>query len=168
MTWRGSVSIPDRIFGIIVYCFAIYDTLFFGSFLLQQFPAFGFFCFPALPVELSYGLIASLLGPLGSFASFAVFIILFAAVVRNEKISHFIRYNTMQSVLISISLALARIVMQYVLIPALGHSGLLIETFYSLIFLGGLIASYYSMFQSTLGRYAQIPTISEAAYSRIR
>ena len=74
----------------------------------------------------------------------------------------------MQSILISISLALARIVMQYVLIPALGHSGLLIETFYSLIFLGGLIASYYSMFQSTLGRYAEIPTISEAAYSRIR
>ncbi len=94
--------------------------------------------------------------------------ILFVAVVRNDKVSHFIRYNAMQSILIGILLALAGIIMQYVLIPALGRSGILIETLFNVMFLGGLAASYFSMIQSALGRYAEIPTISEAAYSQVR
>ncbi|MGB5596641.1 MAG: Tic20 family protein [Crocosphaera sp.] len=168
MTWRGSVSVQDRIFGTLVYCFAVFDTMFFGRFLLQQFPIFDFLLLPALPVVISYRLLGSLLGPLGNFASFLVFMILFVAVVRNDKVSHFIRYNAMQSILIGILLALAGIIMQYVLIPALGRSGILIETLFNVMFLGGLAASYFSMIQSALGRYAEIPTISEAAYSQVR
>ncbi|ACB52071.1 conserved hypothetical protein [Crocosphaera subtropica ATCC 51142] len=168
MTWRGSVSIPDRIFGTLVYCFAVYDTLFFGSFLLQQFPVFNFLLLPALPVGLTYSLLGTLLGPLGRFGSFLVFILLFALVVRNDRISHFIRYNAMQSILIGILLALGGIIMQFVIIPALGGSGLFIETLFNVLFLGGLAASYFSMIQSVLGRYAEIPTISEAAYSQVR
>ena len=167
MTWRGSVSIPDRIFGTLVYCFAVYDTLFFGTFLLQQFPAFNFLVLPAVPVGITYGLVSALLGPLGRFGSFLVFILLFAAVVRNDKISHFIRYNAKQSILIGILLALGGIIMQYVLVPALG-GGILIETLFNVLFLGGLAASYFSMIQSALGNYAEIPTISEAAYSQVR
>ncbi|MDJ0729619.1 MAG: hypothetical protein QNJ33_06450 [Crocosphaera sp.] len=168
MTWRGSVSIPDRIFGTLVYCFAVYDTLFFGSFLLQQFPVFNFLLLPALPVGLIYSLLGTLLGPLGRFGSFLVFILLFALVVRNDRVSHFIRYNAMQSILIGILLALAGIIMQFVLIPALGGRGILIETLFNVLFLGGLAASYFSMIQSAFGRYAEIPTISEAAYSQVR
>ncbi|MDJ0658488.1 MAG: hypothetical protein QNJ42_03250 [Crocosphaera sp.] len=168
MTWRGSVSIPDRIFGTLVYCFAVFDTMLFGTYLLQQFPVFNFFLIPALPVGLTYSLLGALLGPLARWASFLAFILLFALVVRNDRISHFIRYNAMQSILIGILLALAGIIMNYVLIPALGRSGILIETLYNVLFLGGLAASYFSMIQSALGRYAEIPTISEAAYSQVR
>ena len=167
MTWRGSVSITDRIFGTLVYCFAVYDTVFFGTFLLQQFPVLNFLVLPAVPVGITYGLVSALLGPLGRFGSFLVFILLFAAVVRNDKISHFIRYNAMQSILIGILLALGGIIMQYVLLPAL-RGGILIETLFNVLFLGGLAASYFSIIQSALGRYAEIPTISEAAYSQVR
>ena len=167
MTWRGSVSIPDRIFGTLVYCFAIFDTMLFGSYLLQQFPMFEFLLIPAFPVVVTYGLVSTLLGPLGRFGSFLVFILLFALVVRNERVSHFIRYNAMQSILIGILLALAGIVMQFVLEPAL-RGGIIIETLYNVLFLGGLAASYFSMIQSLLGRYAEIPTISNAAYSQVR
>ena len=167
MTWRGSVSITDRIFGTLVYCFAVYDTLFFGGFLLQQFPVFQVLVLPARPVMITYGLVSALLGPLGNFGSFLVFILLFAAVVRNDRISHFIRYNAMQSILIGILLALGGIIMRSVLIPALG-GGILIETLFNVLFLGGLAASYFSMIQSALGRYAEIPTISDAAYSQVR
>ncbi|MDJ0843210.1 Tic20 family protein [Crocosphaera sp.] len=168
MTWRGSVSIPDRIFGTLVYCFAVFDTMAFGSYLLQQFPVFSFLLIPALPVGVTYSLLGALLGPLARWASFLAFILLFMLVVRNDRISHFIRYNAMQSILIGILLALASIIMNYVLIPALGRSGILIETLYNVLFLGGLAASYFSMIQSALGRYAEIPTISEAAYSQVR
>ncbi len=167
MTWRGSVSITDRIFGTLVYCFAVYDTAFFAEFLLKQFPVFEVLLLPAVPVLITYRLLATLLGPLGGFASFLAFILLFAAVVRNDRISHFIRYNAMQSILIGILLALGGIIMQSVLRPALG-GGILIETLYNVLFLGGLAASYFSMIQSALGSYAEIPTISEAAYSQVR
>ncbi|MDJ0579563.1 Tic20 family protein [Crocosphaera sp.] len=167
MTWRGSVSITDRIFGTLVYCFAVYDTVFFGEFLLEQFPVLNFLVLPAIPVEITYRLVSALLGPLGRFGSFLVFILLFAAVVRNDKISHFIRYNAMQSILIGILLALGGIIMQFVLLPAL-KGGILIETLFNVLFLGGLAASYFSIAQSALGRYAEIPTISEAAYSQVR
>ena len=167
MTWRGSISITDRIFGTLVYCFAIFDTALFGMFLLPQFPILNFLVLPAVPARIIYGVVGSLLGPLGSFGSFLVFILLFAAVVRNDKISHFIRYNAMQSILIGILLALGGIIMQYVLLPAL-RGGILIETLFNVLFLGGLAASYFSMIQSALGRYAEIPTISEAAYSQVR
>ncbi|MGK7945300.1 MAG: Tic20 family protein [Microcystaceae cyanobacterium] len=167
MTWRGSVSITDRIFGTLVYCFAVYDTLFFDKVLLAQFPVLKFLVLPAEPVRIIYGVVGSLLGPLGRFGSFLVFILLFAAVVRNDKISHFIRYIAMQSILIGILLALGGIIMQFVLLPAL-RGGIIIETLFNVLFLGGLAASYFSMIQSALGRYAEIPTISEAAYSQVR
>ncbi|MEL4894216.1 Tic20 family protein [Crocosphaera sp. Alani8] len=167
MTWRGSITISDRIFSTLVYCFAIFDTAYFGTYLVQQFPAFNFLLLPAIPVGLTYNLVSSLLGPLGRFGSFLVFIILFAAVVRNDRISHFIRYNAMQSILIGILLALGGIIMQFVLMPAL-RGGIIIETLFNVLFLGGLAASYFSMIQSILGRYAEIPTISEAAYSQVR
>ena len=35
-------------------------------------------------------------------------------------------------------------------------------------FLGALAACFYSIIQTVLGRYAEIPTISEAASSQIR
>ena len=165
MTGRGSTVITDRIFGTLVYCFAIYDTLTFGRFLLNQFPFFEYLLLPAFPIAFIYGLFGQ---AFGMFGSFIVFMILFLAVVRNERISHFIRYNAMQTILIGILLALLGLVMQWVLIPALGTNNILMETLFNVIFLGGLAASYYSMIQSILGRYAEIPTISEAAYSQVR
>ncbi|ACK64795.1 conserved hypothetical protein [Rippkaea orientalis PCC 8801] len=160
MTWRKSTDIKDRIFGTLVYCFAIVDTIAFSGFLVQQFPIFGFLLLPGFPVAVLYGF-------LGGFGSFIAFMVLFLGVVRNDRISHFIRYNTMQAILIGILLSLMGLIMEWVLIPILGNSGLLTETLYNVVFLAGIAASYYSMIQSALGRYAEIPTISEAAYSQV-
>ena len=165
MTWRGSTDIKDRIFSTLVYCFAIFDTIYFSGFLVRQFPIFNFLLLPGLPVAVIYGFFGQFFG---RFGSFLVFMILFLGVVRNDRISHFIRYNAMQTILIGILLSLIQLLMEWVLLRALGGGGLLIETLYNVVFLGGIAASYYSMIQSALGRYAEIPTISEAAYSQVR
>ncbi len=165
MTWRGSTDIKDRIFGTLVYCFAIFDAIFFSSFLVNQFPIFGFLLLPGFPIAVVYGFLAQFFG---MFGSFLVFMLLFLGVVRNDRVSHFIRYNTMQTILIGILLSLIQLIMQWVLIPAFGNGGLLMETLYNVVFLGSIAASYYSIIQSALGRYAEIPTISEAAYSQVR
>ncbi|MGL5034703.1 MAG: Tic20 family protein, partial [Microcystaceae cyanobacterium] len=100
------------------------------------------------------------------FASFIIFLVLFFAVVRNDQISHFVRFNAMQAILIGILLSLFGLIMQYVF-NNLGIP-LLTETLYNFAFLGTLAASGYSIVRSALGRYAEMPTISEAAYSQVR
>jgi uncharacterized membrane protein len=159
MTWRGSTDFKDRLFGALVYLLPLLDALPFGQFLLKQFPALGIIYLPFGPlIQIYYGF---------PFASFIIFLGLFLAVVRNERINHFIRFNTMQAILIGILISLFGLIMQWVIIPALGIN-LLAETLFNVVFLGTLGASLYSIIQSVLGRYAEIPTISEAAYSQVR
>ncbi|MBD2021803.1 hypothetical protein H6F43_16605, partial [Leptolyngbya sp. FACHB-36] len=48
-------------------------------------------------------------------------------------------------------------------------SGTMLEqTLFNTIFLGVVAAVGYAVVQSALGRYAEIPTISEAAYTQVR
>ncbi|MGF1539639.1 MAG: Tic20 family protein [Pleurocapsa sp.] len=155
MTWRGSTDAKDRFFAALVYLMPLYDAVFsFGSYVLDQLPALRIILIPLTPVAYIYGSIP--------FAGLIIFFVLFLAVVRNPKISYFIRFNTLQAILLSIGvflLSLARMILQ---IPFLW------QTFSSVVFLAALGACLYSMIQSILGRYAEIPTISDAAYSQLR
>lgn len=157
MTWRGSTDVKDRIFASLVYLLPLFDAFPFGKFLFSQVPQLGLVYLPFMPLmQIYYSF---------PFASLIVFFVLFLAVVRNERISHFIRFNTMQAILIDILLMLFGLLLQF-LLPALG-GGLLVETLFNLVFLATLAACFYSIVQSALGRYAEMPTISEAAYSQV-
>lgn len=157
MTWRSSTEATDRLFASLLYIFPLIDVLPFSKFIFQQFPQLALIYLPLQPlINFYYGF---------PFAGFIIFLLLFMAVVRNERISHFIRFNAMQSILIGIILILCQLALE-ILLRGLGV-GLLIETLYNVIFLGTLAACFYSIIQSVLGRYAEIPTISEAAYTQI-
>jgi len=158
MTWRGSADVKDKIFGALVYLIPLLDAFMFGKFLLTQFPALALIYLPLGPLLQFYYQFP--------FGSFIIFLALFFAVVRNERISHFIRFNAMQAILMGILLSLFGLIMQYVFV-GLGID-LLTETLYNFAFLGAIVATGYSIVQSILGRYAEIPTISEAAYSQVR
>lgn len=159
MTWRGSTDIKDRIFAALIYVLPLVSALPFGQYLFQQFPPLALIAIPLSPVSaILYGI---------PFAGLIIFILLFAGVVRNEKISHFIRFNTMQAMLIDILLLLLSFLLQ-TLAQGLGSGNLLLETLCNVAFLGSLAACFYGVIQSVLGRYAEIPTISEAAYTQVR
>lgn len=99
------------------------------------------------------------------YAGLIIFFALFIFVVRNEKISHFIRFNTMQAILLDIVIFLFGILTDIVgLLPS---GGFAIQTLYTTIFLGIVAASVYSIIQSLLGRYAEIPAISNAVYMQL-
>ncbi|MCZ8240261.1 MAG: hypothetical protein O9323_00365 [Microcystis sp. LE19-131.1A] len=158
MTWRGSTDTKDRIFAALVYLLPLYSAFAFGIFIFQQIPFLG----AALAIAL-YPL-AFLYSSLGSFGSLIIFFVLFFAVVRNPRISHFIRFNTMQAILIDILVSLLRLVLDFV---ARGGANLVVETLFNVVFLGAFAACVYSIIQSVIGKYADIPTISEAAYSQV-
>ncbi|MBD2621957.1 hypothetical protein H6G48_09840 [Microcystis flos-aquae FACHB-1344] len=159
MTWRGSTDTKDRIFAALVYLLPLYSAFAFGIFIFQQIPFLG----AALAIAL-YPL-AFLYSSLGSFGSLIIFFVLFFAVVRNPRISHFIRFNTMQAILIDILVYLLGLVLGFVA-RGLG-ANLVVETLFNVVFLGAFAACVYSIIQSVIGKYAEIPTISEAAYSQV-
>lgn len=159
MTWRGNTSVADRIFASLPYLLPLIDGLAFGRFLFQQFPVLQYIILPLTPVMFIY----SALGPFGGII---IFFALYFAVVRNERIAHFIRFNTMQAILIDIVLVLCSLI-----VPILAQGiqiTFIIETIFNVVFLGVLAAVIYSVVQSLLGRYAEIPTISEAVHMQVR
>lgn len=158
MTWRGSTTALDRVFACLPYLIPLLDGLSFAAPFFNQFPALKIVLLPLMPILGIYSL---------PFVSLIVFFALFLLVVRNENIRHFIRFNAMQAILLSIIVFLGRLIVDYVLGPIL-QGGLLIETLSNVMFFGILAAIVYSVVQSVMGRYAEIPTLSEAVHMQVR
>ena len=155
MSLRGSTTIKERIFACLPYLLPLIEgILFFSSYLFQQVPQLGLAFAPLFPLIQLYTSV-----PL---AGLIVFFALFFLVVRNESIAHFIRFNTMQAILIDIVLILCKYG-----IGIFGES-FAAEILNNTVFIGLVAAVGYSVIQSALGRYAEVPVISEAVYMQVR
>jgi hypothetical protein len=158
MSWRGSTTFPDRIFACLPYLLPLIEVFAFGQFLMNDFPLLGLIFLPLLPLlRIYYGV---------RYAGMIIFFALWLLVVRNEKINHFIRFNTMQAIILDIVIFLCRILTDIVkLVPG---SGFAMQTLYTTIFMGILAAVVYSVAQSLMGKYAEIPAISDAVHMQVR
>ncbi len=157
MTWRGDTTIRDRIFAALPYVLPLMYGLEFGRYLFIQFPILSLILIPLAPLMSIYQVIP--------FAGLVIFFALFLLVVRNENIPHFIRFNTMQAILIDIIIILCSIILG---ILGGGLQGFILQTIYNMLFLGVLAAVIYSVVQSLRGQYAEIPTISDAVHMQVR
>ncbi len=157
MNWRNSLTISDRILGSLAYLLPMIDVVNYGRFVFQEIPFLTIIYLPLMPLLKIYRDIP--------FAGIIIFFLLFLGVVRNPQISHFIRFNTLQAILLSIIISLVGILLQ-ILIPGLGQS-LIIQVLMNTLFLGILISSGYGIIKSILGQYPEIPQISDAVRSQI-
>ena len=158
MTWRGSTTIKDRIFASLPYLLPLLEVFKYGVFLINQFPPLRLVFLPIMPLlRVYYGV---------RYAGLLIFLGLFIFVVRNERISHFIRFNTMQALLLDISIFLFGILTDLLGLISIGNFA--IQTLSTTIFLGILAAVVYSVVQSLMGRYAEIPAVSDAVYMQVR
>ena len=90
MAWRGSTDAKDRIFAALVYLLPLMEVYQFSQPLLRVIPFFNIIYVPLQPLmQLYYGF---------PFAGIIIFFALFLGVVRNERISHFVRFNAMQAI----------------------------------------------------------------------
>ena len=149
----------DHTFAALVYLLPLIYVLPFGFILFRQFP---FLTIIASPLIQLYAITNAL-----PFAGLIIFFALWFAVVRNDNISYFIRFNTMQAILLDILLILCSLIIS-ILIPAFGGQSLIVETLNNTIFMGTTAACIFSIVQSVRGVYAEIPAISDAASSQIR
>lgn len=158
MTWRGSSTPLDRVYASLPYLLPLLDVIPFGQVLFTQFPVLTPLLLPIAPLLAIYHGFP--------FASLIIFFAVFLLVVRNDNIPYFIRFNAMQAILLSIILTLCGIVLNLALAPILG-GGLLMQTLYNVIFLGIIAAVVYSVVQTAMGRFAEIPTLSDAVYMQL-
>ncbi|ERT09119.1 putative membrane protein [Lyngbya aestuarii BL J] len=156
MTWRGETTIRDRIFSALPYLLPLMYGLEFSRFLFAQFPILTIILIPLAPLISIYQTVP--------FIGLVIFFALFLLVVRNQNIPHFIRFNTMQAILLDIIIVLCSIILG---ILGGGLQGFILETIYNMLFLGILAAVIYSVVQSLRGHYAEIPTISDAVYMQV-
>lgn len=169
MTWRGSTTPLNRFFACLPYLLPLMDAIimYSGPF-FSQFEVLRVILLPLTPLITVYITILGLFsfGGLG-LGGLLIFFGLYFLVVRNENIPHFIRFNTMQSIILGIALSLFGIIWSYALEPIF-QGGLIQETLFNVAFFGTVAAVIYAIVQTILGRYAEIPTLSDAAYMQVR
>jgi Chloroplast import apparatus Tic20-like len=178
MVWRGSSTPQDRFLACLTYLVPLIEALQFGSFLFMFFPPIAILFLPLIPVaNLYFYSIGGL-----PVIEFVVFIGLYIGVVRNESLHHFLRFNAMQALMVAVSVYLFS-----ALLRLLGFAGALVPTIqspaegplamglpillgitFSIVFLAVVGVVGYSVFQCIRGRYAEIPILSEAAYTQTR
>lgn len=167
MTWRGSTTAADRVFAALPYLLPLLDAIIVGQAFLRFIGQFS----ALVPLQTAlYLLVAPVifvysLVPFG-LGSLAVFFLLFFLVVRNANIKHFIRFNTLQAILLGFIIFVCSLLIN--LLSGVPAMGLLLETLSNVVFLGGIAAVGYCVVQSLRGQYAEIPTISEAVYMQVR
>jgi Chloroplast import apparatus Tic20-like len=155
MSSYNSVSTADRFFGGLAYLLAIVRAFPFGMFIFQQFPI----------VEDFYRPLEPLLNLYSGYGGFILFLVLYFGVVNNHQISRFIRFNLLQSILIGVLLSLCGLLLQF-LLPIFGM-GAIIQVLMTTVFLGTLAMSGYGIFMSALGKYTEIPQLSESAQIQV-
>ncbi len=158
MAWRGDTTFNDRLFASLAYLLVLYDGAWFSGSLLTVFPQLNWVLEPLLlPLIEIHKIIP--------FASLIIFFGLFFLVVRNEKIKHFIRFNIMQALLITIILFLAQLILGF--LSGIVLLALVFKVLSTLIFMGVLVVVAYAIIQSFRGEYADLPSISEAVYMQV-
>lgn len=153
---NGSATALDRAFAALSYVMPLASALAAGSY---------FFTFLQAQAPAVLRVISLILAPLqplialeNSIFGLVIFILLFVFVIRNTNISRFIRFNVLQAILVSFMISIVSLILDVLELTR----GLVGETLLNVLFLGGMAIVIYSVAQSVLGRYAEIPTISDA------
>jgi hypothetical protein len=166
MAWRGNIDPADRFYGCLPYLLPMSSAVFYGVFLFMQVPLLAQIFMPIVALRriLSFPVIPQLLS-----LEFILFILLYIFVVRNERVCHFIRFNTMQALLLGIALILIELVVELIS-PVFSAAPVefIIQIFSSTIFLGMNFMCIFSIGQCLRGMYAEMPVVSEAAYYQVR
>tara|TARA_Y100001968_G_scaffold13868_1_gene11268 strand:- start:262 stop:720 length:459 start_codon:yes stop_codon:yes gene_type:complete len=142
----------EKALGILLYMIPWADSIIFGNHLYIQYPLTQIIQIPAIPILLIERSIP--------FGNLLLFLAIFIGLVRNNKVSYFLRFNALQSLLINIGIIIITFIFQIFFIPF--ENTLIIRTFSStlLISIGSMIA--YCIWSCLQGNEPDLPGISKA------
>ena len=148
----ASIPIWQRLLAVLAYLLPWGDGVEFGGYLFSLYPPLQWLALPALPVVV--------LRKMVPFGGFLLFLVLYLAVVRNQKVPYYLRFQVLQAILIDIVLVVVSLAFSVLLAP-LG-AGFAVRTLSNTVFLGLLVLVAFAVVECLRGRQAEIPSLSEA------
>ena len=145
-------SLGGKILGILLYMIPWADCLIFGNHLYVKYPFIQIIKIPAIPI-----LILERSIPLSNIV---IFLAIFIGLVKNTKVSYFLRFNALQTLLINISIIIISFIFQIFFSP-FGNS-LIIRTFSSTVLISMFSMITYCVWSCTQGNEPNLPVISQA------
>ena len=146
-------SLGARLLAVLLYMIPWSDSLTFGNHLYIKYPLIQIIQIPAIPIILIERSIP--------FGSLLLFLAIFFGLVRNSKVSYFLRFNALQSLLINIGIIIASFIFEIIFSPF--ANSLIIRTLSSSLLISIFLMIIYSVWSCTQGNEPNLPGISQAA-----
>ena len=145
-------SLEAKILGVILYMIPWADCLTFGNHLYIKYPFTQIIQVPAIPIILIERSIP--------FGNLLLFLAIFFGLVRNSKVSYFLRFNALQSLLINIGIIIVSFIFEIIFSPFL--NSLIIRTFSSTLLISLFSMITYCVWSCTQGNEPNLPGITQA------
>ncbi len=151
------IPVYQRFISILFYLIPCQNIIQYGHYIYNIFPidyALKLLVMPVIIIENSF--------PVGGFW---LFLLLFLGIARNPRISYFIRFNTMQAILLTLSIVIINYL--YALIINIFNSELIAISIATVIFIGILTSILFAFIQCLRGVHPDLPFFSDAAKMQI-
>ena len=145
-------SLGEKLLGILLYLIPWADCLKFGNHLFIKYPFTQIIQIPAIPIIIIERLIP--------FGNLLLFLLIFIGLVRNRKVSYFLRFNALQSLLINIGIIIISFIFDILFNPF--GTSLIIRTFSSTLLISLFSIITYCVWSCTQGNEPNLPGISQA------
>ena len=145
-------SLGGKILGILLYMIPWVDSLKFGNHIYLKYPFTQIIQIPAIPIIIIEQTIP--------FGNLLLFLAIFIGLVRNNKVSYFLRFNALQSLLINIGIIIISFIVDIFFSPF--ENSLIIRTFSTTLLISLFSMITYCVWACTHGNEPNIPGITQA------
>ena len=145
-------SLGEKTLGVFLYMIPWADSLTFGNHLYIQYPFTQLIQIPAIPIIIIERSIP--------FGNLLLFLAIFIGLVRNNKVSYFLRFNALQSLLINIGIIIISFIFQIFLSPF--TNTLIVRTLSSSLLIGLFSMITFCIWSCFKGNEPDLPGISNA------
>ncbi|CAA2972205.1 protein TIC 20-v, chloroplastic-like [Olea europaea var. sylvestris] len=149
-----SADAPDRLISAITYFYPFFDGIQYGKYVITQFSPFQTIIQPLVPAIKVFKSFP--------FNGFLVFLTLYFVVVRNRNFSRYVRFNTMQAIVLDVLLIFPEF-LERTFNPRDGVGLELMMSLDSTVFLFLLVCLIYGSSSCLFGQVPRLPLVAEAA-----
>ncbi|XP_009375066.2 protein TIC 20-v, chloroplastic [Pyrus x bretschneideri] len=153
-----SVDAPDRLISAVCYFYPFFDGIQYGKYVITQFTAVQTLIQPLIPAIRVFKSFP--------FNGFLVFLTLYFGVVRNSNFSRYVRFNTMQVIVLDVLLIFPDL-LERSFNPKDGLGLDVLMSMDSTVFLFLLVCLVYGSASCVLGQVPRLPIVAEAAERQV-
>lgn len=149
-----SADAPDRLISAICYFYPFFDGIQYGKYVITQFTPIHALIHPLVPAIKVFKSFP--------FNGFLVFLTLYFVIVRNPNFSRYVRFNTMQAIVLDVLLIFPDL-LERTFNPSDGVGLDLMMILDSTVFLFLLVCLIYGSSSCLLGQVPRLPIVADAA-----